>query len=181
MLHMYNRGMSESPESLAGLELDDGNVLLRFVATAVETNGELHAQKARYAPRSRPPPYHCHPRQDERFQILEGALQFNLGGETRMVGAGEELAVPRNVYHHAHNPLDAPALVVWETRPALRSAELYRLLYAATRGRPKPPLAEAAAILREFDDELRLARPPRWLQRFVFGCLAPLGRRALRR
>jgi mannose-6-phosphate isomerase-like protein (cupin superfamily) len=177
----YNRAVSGSPASLVGLELDDGNVLLRFTATAAETAGALHAQEARYAPRSRPPPYHCHPRQDERFQIVEGALEFRLAGETRTVRAGEELAIGRGVYHHAHNPLDVPALVVWETRPALRSAELYRLLYAASRGRAKPPLAEAAAILREFRDELRLARPPRPIQRLVFGCFAPFGRAALRR
>lgn len=35
-------------ESLVGVELDNGDVLLRFVQTGAETGGTLHAQEARY-------------------------------------------------------------------------------------------------------------------------------------
>jgi mannose-6-phosphate isomerase-like protein (cupin superfamily) len=158
--------------SLVGLVLDDGNVLLKFVTTAAESGGALHAQEARYAPRSRPPPYHFHPRQDERFQILEGSLRFHIDGADRTVGAGEELAVPRGVAHRAHNPGDAPAVVLWETRPALRTAEMFRALYGMRR--PRPGLLEAAAILHEYRHEMVLAGPlPR---RVVIGCLGPVGR-----
>jgi quercetin dioxygenase-like cupin family protein len=166
--------------SLVGLELDDGNVLLKFVETGAETGGAVHVQEARYASHSKPPPYHCHPRQDERFQILEGGLEFRLDGTTQRFAAGAEVTVPRGVFHHAHNPHATPAIIRWETRPALRTAELFEALYRSARGRPRPPLAEAAAILREYSDEMVLAKPPRLVQRIVFGCLAPFGQRALR-
>src|SRR5688572_114398 len=122
--------------SLLGLELDSGDVLLRFVQTARETDGALHAQEARYVPRSRPPPYHCHPHQDERFAVVEGGLHFHLDGEDRAVSAGEEIHVPRGAFHKAHNPHDTPTLVLWETRPALRTAEFLYAMHTATRGRP---------------------------------------------
>ena len=168
--------------SLVGLVLDSGDVLIKFVETAAETGGALHAQEARYVPKSRFPPDHCHPRQDERFQIIEGGLEFKIDGEPRVVRAGDEVAIPRGAYHHARNPFAEPAIVRWETRPALRSAEMYRDLYmAAARHRGKPPLHEAAAILREYRHEFRLAKPHALVQTIVFSCLAPFGRAALHR
>lgn len=165
--------------SLVGIELHNGGVLLEFVQTGAETDGAVHVQKARYAPHSQPPPYHCHPRQDERFQILEGALSFRVDGVDRVVRAGEEIHVPKGAFHLAHNPHDAGAMVIWETRPALRTAEFFVEMNRASRGRDRPRLAHAAAILREYRDEFRLAKPHPLVQTIVFGCLAPFGRRAL--
>lgn len=167
-------------QSLVGIELDNGGVLLKFLETAAESGGAVHRQEARYVPRSPVPPYHCHPRQEEHFSIVEGALHFHVDGQDRLVRAGERLDVPRGAYHRADNPHDAPALVLWETRPALRTAEFFFMMNRALRGRARPRLADAAAILTEFADEFRLAKPPLLVQRIVFGCLAPLGRRAIR-
>jgi len=164
---------------LVGLELDNGSVVLKFMQTAAETAGAVHVQQARYAPHSEPPPYHCHPRQEERFQILEGALLFHISGEDRIARAGEEVGLARGVFHRAHNPHDAPALVIWETRPALRTAEFFYTMNRAARGRARPRLVDAAAILAEYHEEIRLAKPSTLVQRIVFGCLAPFGRNAL--
>lgn len=166
--------------SLVGLVLDSGDVLIKFLETTVETAGQLHAQEARYAASSRFPPSHCHPSQDERFQIIEGGLEFVIDGESRIVRAGAEVAIPRGAYHKARNPFGEAAIVRWETRPALRSAELYRDLYtAAARHKGKPPLHEAAAILREYRHEFRLEKPPAFVQAIVFRCLSPFGRSAV--
>jgi len=168
--------------SLVGIVLDRGDVLIKFLETTAETNGELHAQEARYVANSKYPPYHCHPQQDERFQIIEGGLEFTLDGEQRTVRAGDEVKIARGVYHKARNPFDQPAIVRWETRPAMRSGEMYRDLYtAAAKHGGKPPLHEAAAILREYRHEFRLAKPPALIQTIVFSCLAPFGRRAVGR
>lgn len=168
-----------STKSLVGIELENGGVLLKFTHTAAETAGALHAQEARYPPHSAPPPLHRHPLQDERFVIVQGQLFFKLGDEPRTVTAGQELAVPKGVLHSAYNPGDTATLVIWETRPALRTAEFFVTMERASRGRARPPLFEAAAILSEYRDEFELAKPPRFIQRFVFGCMAPFGRRAL--
>jgi quercetin dioxygenase-like cupin family protein len=166
--------------SLVSLVLDSGDVLIKFLETAAETGGALHAQEARYKARSPYPPYHCHPSQDERFQIIEGGLEFRISDEVKTVRAGDEVAIPRGAYHQARNPFDEPAIVRWETRPALRSGELYRDLYTASAKRGgRPPLREAAAILREYRAEFRLAKPPALVQTIVFSCLAPFGRGAV--
>jgi quercetin dioxygenase-like cupin family protein len=168
-------------KSLVGIELDNGGVLIRFVETAHETAGALHAQEARYAPRSRPPPYHCHPLQDERFAIVEGSLKFRIDGKDRIVQAGDEVAIARGTYHFALNETDAPAVVLWETRPALRTAEFFVAMNRALKiRRAKLPLAEAAAILHEYRNEFRPAKPPLPVQQLAFTCLAPFGRRTLR-
>lgn len=170
--------MSDHDHSLVGLELDNGAILLKFTATTHETGGALHAQRARYAPRSPLPPYHRHPSQDERFVVEEGGLRFVVDGVERIARRGDIVEVPRGALHHAQNPFDEPAVVLWETRPALRSAELYRALYRLARADQKPPLLGAAVVLNEFRDEFELARPPGWLQHLLFGCLAPVGRLA---
>lgn len=167
--------------SLVGVELENGGVLLKFVQTGAETGGALHVQEARYPPHSPRPPYHRHPNQAERFEIVEGALQFVIGGETRLVRAGEHIDVPKNTFHLAQNPGDVPTLAIWETRPALRTAEFFVAMSNAMRGRARPRLVDAAAILTEYRPEFELAKPSPLVQRIVFGCLAPFGRSALER
>lgn len=167
-------------KSLVGIELDNGGVVVKFLKTAVETGGALHQQEARYKPHSGIPPYHFHPKQDEHFSILEGGLVFRIDGVSRLVRAGEQIDVPRGALHQAHNPHDAPVLALWETRPALRTAEFFYAMNHATRGRARPRLQDAAAILVEYRDEFQLVKPPALVQRIVFGCLAPFGRAALR-
>lgn len=168
------------PASLVGIELENGGVLLKFTETAAETGGARHVQEARYAPRSPPPPYHCHPKQDERFEIVEGALHFHVDGRDRLVEAGSHIDIAMGSFHFAHNPHDVAAVAIWETRPALRTASFFYEMSHATRGRAKPRLADAAAILREYRDEFLLARPHPLVQRLVFSCLAPFGRRPVR-
>src|SRR5581483_2655474 len=109
--------MTRMQQSLLGIELETGGVLLKYVQTAAETNGALHAQEARYPAHSTPPPMHRHPLQKERFVIVEGEVLFRTGPEReeRRVRAGEELEVPQGVLHCAYNPGDVPALVIWET------------------------------------------------------------------
>jgi len=76
--------------------------------------------------------------------------------------------------------LRSPALVLWETRPALRTGEFFYAMAQASRGRARPRLVDAAAILTEYRAEFELAKPSPLVQRIVFGCLAPFGCGALR-
>ncbi|MBA3465521.1 MAG: cupin domain-containing protein [Deltaproteobacteria bacterium] len=165
--------------SLVGLELENGGVLLKFVETSAENGGARHVQEARYPARSPLPPYHRHPKQDERFTILEGALRFRVDGVERDVRAGDAIDVPKGAFHNARNPHDTPALVTWETRPALRTAEFFATMGRAMKGRTRPRLVDAMAILREYRDEFQLAKPPLLVQQILMTCLAPFGRRAL--
>jgi hypothetical protein len=101
---------------------------------------------------------HRHPKQSERVVVHQGALQFVVGGRSRRVAAGDELVIERRVLHCAYNASDVPALATWETRPALRSGELFLARDRASRGRKRPPLLAAAAILNEYRDEFGWVR-----------------------
>lgn len=50
---------------------------------------------------------------------------FQVAGEDRVVRAGEEIEIAKGVYPLAHNPHGAPAIVLWETRPALGTADFF--------------------------------------------------------
>jgi uncharacterized protein YaiE (UPF0345 family) len=154
---------------------------MRFVRTAADTNGELVEVEATYQPGSVEPLAHCHPAQDERFEVLEGALRVDLAGSERAYGAGETLEVPRGTRHAMWNPGDAPARVRWETRPALRSEEFFELAASlAERGEltatgARSPLV-GAAVMHEYRDVFRPVSPPAAVRAIAFPILAGIAR-----
>jgi quercetin dioxygenase-like cupin family protein len=148
--------------------LDDGNVRLEIVRGARATNGEVLEMRATYRPGSRPPPAHYHPSQEERFTVHAGALWFEVDGVPCVVEAGDTLVVPPRAVHRARNARkDEPAVVTWETRPALRSEEMFTALYEA-----RSTLARVAALHR-FREEMRL---PSRAEGCVLALLGPLAR-----
>jgi mannose-6-phosphate isomerase-like protein (cupin superfamily) len=151
---------------------------ITFRATAAQTGGELVAIDLELpAGRRVPGPLHVHPRQEERFEVVEGTMRFRMGRERIVAGPGEVVVVPAGVAHDFANAGDTDAVVRVEVRPALQMERMFETAVAlAEQGRtmlggiPKP--LELAVFTREFDDEVRAAFPPRWLQR---AALAPLG------
>ena len=125
---------------------------LRLVKTAAETGGELLEMEASYGGTGRLPPEHLHPRQVERFEVLEGNLRAIVDGTERRYGQGETFEVPAGTPHQM--TADEPSRVRWEVRPALRTAEFFERLYGGGSDSAKaaPPIAE---LLAEFSDEVR--------------------------
>jgi quercetin dioxygenase-like cupin family protein len=136
----------------AGQELEGpGGLRLRLVSTAAETGGELLEMEARYTGDGSMPPLHLHPRQVERFEVLEGTMHTIIGETERRHAAGETFDVPAGTPHQM--AAEGPARVRWEVRPALRTAEFFERLYGGAVG----DADAAAAFLREFEQEFRLA------------------------
>ncbi len=130
-----------------------GGFRLRLVRTAAETGGELLEMEASYGGTGQWPPEHAHPRQVERFEVIEGAMRTMVGGVERTYGPGEEFEVPAGTPHRM--TAEEPSRVRWEIRPALRTAEFFERLYGegADSARAAPSLAE---FLAEFSDEVRM-------------------------
>jgi mannose-6-phosphate isomerase-like protein (cupin superfamily) len=155
---------------------------LIFRRTTAQTGGELLEVESVYeVGNDRPPPLHHHPRQEERFEMLEGALHARVGREQRRLEAGEQLVVAPRIDHAIWNGNDTPARLRWEVRPALRTEEFFEAFWRlAEEGRVTgagvPPPLHSAVLLREFRQEFRLARPPALVQALVFPPLAALGR-----
>ena len=94
------------------------------------------------------PPEHFHPRQVERFEVLEGSVRATVGGTEHLYGPGETFVVPVGMPHQM--TADEPARVSWEVRPALRTAEFFERLYGADG------TTSIAELLAEFSDEVRI-------------------------
>jgi quercetin dioxygenase-like cupin family protein len=150
--------------------IDDGNVRLELL----KTEGEVLEMVATYRAGSPAPPRHFHPQQEERFEIREGALWFEIDGVARIVRAGDVVIVPPRGVHRARNASSGePAVVLWQTRPALRSAKFFESMYLASRNKSVLRMVATAA---EFRDEFVLASPPRVVQSCLFAVLAPIAR-----
>jgi quercetin dioxygenase-like cupin family protein len=91
------------------------------------------------------PPEHFHPRQDEHFEVLEGAVKAVVAGEERRYVSGEAFDIPAHTPHQMAG--DGPAKVRWEVRPALRTAEFFERAYSDNPGDD---------FLDTFADEFRL-------------------------
>ena len=62
-------------------------------------------------------PLHMHPNEEQFLFVLEGKVHFILGDEDRIVGPGELIHVPRNVYHRSRS-VDGPAVTLSVKSPA---------------------------------------------------------------
>lgn len=141
-----------------GTVLDDATLRLEFLQTADDTNGALHEMRATYGPRSPWPPAHHHPVQEERFQVTDGQLLFRIDGRHRRVTAGQEVVIAAGAVHQVRNDTDTPAVAVWQTRPAGRTAEF---LCAVHHARTDGTLLDIARVVHTYRDVFRLDIRPR--------------------
>lgn len=131
-----------------------GGFRLKLVKTGAETGGGLLEMEASYAGGGLPPE-HYHPSQVENFEVLEGAVKTTIDGEELRYAAGESFVVPAGTRHQMAG--DGPALVRWEVRPALRTAEFFERLYGALDPETGDP-ATIGAILEEFAPEVQFTQ-----------------------
>lgn len=120
--------------------------------TGADTGGELYEQRVEYRPGSPFPPSHLHPAQSELFEVEQGAMVYVVDGAERRVEAGETLELAPGVSHKARNASAAePAIIRWETCPALRSQAFFTT--AAELGQAGP--LEQALLAHEYRDVFR--------------------------
>ena len=109
---------------------------------------ELLVMEQAYAADDPPPPPHYHPSQDERFEVLEGAMAARIGDEERVFAAGDAFGIPRGTVH-TMGPHGGPARIRWEVRPALRTEAFLTEMPTS--------LEERIAHVARYEDEFRLA------------------------
>ncbi len=156
---------------------------ITFRETAAGTGGKLVAIDLELPPGRRVPgTRHIHPRQEERFEVIEGTMRFRLRRERVVAGPGEVVVVPPGMPHDFANAGHTVAIVRVEVRPALEMERLFETAVALAeqgrtmlRGIPKP--RELALFMREFEQEVQAAFPPRWVQRLALAPLAWLAER----
>jgi mannose-6-phosphate isomerase-like protein (cupin superfamily) len=145
-----------------------------YLRTAESSGGRVHEQRVEYLPNSPFPPTHLHPDQDEHFVVERGKMLFVIDGEERIVGSEETLDIPRRTPHRARNASDSePAVVRWETRPALRTTEFFTV---AARLGHDAGLLDSALLAQEYGDVFRLTGPLRVMVPVVARVAALSGR-----
>jgi mannose-6-phosphate isomerase-like protein (cupin superfamily) len=149
--------------------------------TIRESTPDLLEVEASYAPGGRAPPKHFHPGQDEHFEVSSGSVHVRTGDHERVLRPGEEIDIPRGVAHQVWNPDAEPAVVIWQTRPALRTEQWFRSIDGLHRsgrvgGSGMPGPLAFGVLLSEYRDVFRLAFRPQPLARVALAALGALGR-----
>ena len=167
----------------AGEQLENpvtGEVLI-FRETAADTGGEAVRFETIVRPHGFVAAPHVHPAQTERFQMLEGNVEFRVGDETIHARSGDEVIVPPGTPHRFVNAGDRDARFLCELRPALKFESLIETMFTLAaegktgrHGLPGP--LRLAVIAREHFDTVRLPFPPVPLQRAALAVGAPMGR-----
>lgn len=151
---------------------------MRFVRTAGDSNGAVLQIDCVSPPSAEREPEHVHPRQENIFAVRSGKLRFRISGVERVLGPGERVVIPPGTPHHFWVEGDEVARYDQEFRPALKTEALFETYFGLARegklsARGLPMLAVMSLA---FWDEIRLTRPPAWMQRVLFWVLAPVGR-----
>jgi quercetin dioxygenase-like cupin family protein len=155
---------------------------IRFLKTSRDTNGELLRYDEFLKRGGRGPREHVHHYQEERFEVVSGTARIGVRGPERDYGAGKTVVVPAGTPHVWGNPSEEEVHLIIEFRPALRVETFLETHFGLQKDgkvNPKsglPNLFQRAVIAREYEDEVYLTRPPLFVQRALFGLLAPIGR-----
>ncbi|KUG07257.1 cupin domain-containing protein [Solirubrum puertoriconensis] len=152
-----------------------------FLTTTRQSQGAELVIESSYRGHSTEPLPHYHPAQEEYFEVLQGEVTVRLDGELHTLRRGEELRIAPKQVHSMWNNSEARATVRWTTRPALRTEEFLETVFTMAQAglvTPSgvPGVLQSSLLAGEFDGEFRLAKPPRWVQKLVFGLLRPLAR-----
>ncbi|MFC7725329.1 cupin domain-containing protein [Nocardioides sp. GCM10028917] len=136
-----------------------------WLRVARDTDGRLLEGDIFARPGGHPAATHVHPHQEERFRVVQGTVRFEVDGGKRVLGAGETTTVPPGRAHTWANVGDDEACVRVEIEPALRTEMFFETFFGLakdgrTNSKGLPNLLSMAVILREYDAEMQLARPP---------------------
>jgi quercetin dioxygenase-like cupin family protein len=117
---------------------------------------EAFEVEATYAVGGSPPPAHHHPSQDERFEVLAGAMRARIDGEETELPEGAVLDIGRGQVHQMWNPGGEQARVRWLTTPALRTEEWFRALDGLFGEVAEGRRVDFGALLAEYADVFQL-------------------------
>ena len=152
-----------------------------FLETSAETGGELVLIETTVAPDGFVAAEHIHPYQSERFEVIEGVVEFRLDGETVVAREGDVVMVEAGAAHQFRNIGTEEVRFLTEVCPALSFEEFLETMFGLaadgkTNGSGMPNPLRLAVVMNEQFDLVRLPSPPAWVQRMGLAIGAPLGR-----
>jgi mannose-6-phosphate isomerase-like protein (cupin superfamily) len=138
----------------------------RITILADDRGGDALVWELRLAPGGRVPSSHAHPRQEERFTVVEGRMRFRVGWRRVVAGPGDTVVVPPGKPHHFANADAVPARAEVRTTPALAMHELLETAAALATdqqaaGRVLPRLTDLVLFMHDFEAEVASPCLPR--------------------
>ncbi len=126
---------------------------------------------------------HIHPHADERFTVHRGAIAVTVNGISHHVAAGESFTVPMGASHCFRNAVDDKTELTIRFSPSGQQLRFFANFATIVSQKTNwfksdgaPHFLLMALILSVYRDCYFVAGPPFWLQRAIFGALAPLAR-----
>jgi mannose-6-phosphate isomerase-like protein (cupin superfamily) len=126
-------------------------------------------------------PPHLHPRQEERWSVVEGEVRFQLGNDKRVIGPEDgEMVVRPGTKHAIFSSSEREAHLRCYVIPALELQSFLEDSAAAAReglfmrgGIPRSLRGArwAARFLKRHRDDVVMAFPPRFVQSAMIGLL----------
>jgi mannose-6-phosphate isomerase-like protein (cupin superfamily) len=111
--------MSSTEVALSNATEPGAGVRYVFLRTCEQTGGAYEVIEAFVPPGGEgPPAADVHRRQETLFLLIQGRVEFSIGGERIEVAAGGTAYAPRGVTHHFVNVGPTPARVIIAARPA---------------------------------------------------------------
>jgi len=152
-----------------------------FQATSADTGGEAVVVEVTVKPNGFVAAAHLHPSQTERFEVLEGELEFKVGREKKIARPGDVVVVGAGTPHRFRNVGETDARFRCEIRPALQFERLIETMFSLaadgkTNRKGMPNLLRLAVIAKAHFDDVRLPFPPAALQKAGLALGAPIGR-----
>ena len=119
-----------------------GQVAVRFLLEAADTNGSLAMFDVTVPPGAKVPVPHYHKHYDETIYGVEGVITFTVEGRPTDIGPGDTLFIPRGAVHGFNNFQQAAAKALAVVTPALLGPDFF-LEMAAIVNAGGPPDVEA--------------------------------------
>ena len=108
-----------------------------FRVTAQDTNGALLEFDDFLLAGYMSPPEHVHPRQQEHFEVISGALGVRIAGHEQVLHVGESVAVPPGTPHTIWKAGEGETHVLVAFQPALQTEAFLRpCLPSPAMGKP---------------------------------------------
>jgi quercetin dioxygenase-like cupin family protein len=154
---------------------------LTLLNTGQETNGEVLEIDVSFKPTAKTNglkwrEVHVHPHQEERFEVISGAVRFRIGDREQTLTAGQTITGPPNT-PHAWSSADGKEIHMRaELRPALHTDAAFSSAQHAVATQGRMSLLQAAVIMGEFDGIPYPTTPPPILVQGLVKVLAPIGR-----
>ncbi len=156
---------------------------VHFLRTAADTDGELVEIEVTVEADGAVAAAHVHPYQSERFEVLEGTLEFRRGRDKVVAGPGEVVTVPAGATHSFRNVGETTARFRCEVRPALQFERFLETMFGLAadgktnrKGMPSP--LRLAVIANAHFADVRLPYVPAFLQKAALATGAGVGRLA---